>query len=45
MISRAVNRTGNEIRICMRAAPGFVAMHWHDGVKLAALRSPFGVSL
>ena len=29
---RRDNSTGTESRTCTRAAPGFVAMRWHDGV-------------
>merc|ERR1719198_698842 len=37
---RMNHSTGNESRTCTCASPGFVAMRWHDGVKLAAERCP-----
>ena len=33
---RRYNSVGNESRTRTRALPGFVAMRWHDGVRLAA---------
>ena len=35
---RLLNSTGSESRTCTRAARGFVAMRWQDGVKIAEQR-------